>query len=58
MWAKIAENMQLPWQTVEAMHWDLGVVEMAERAGVVRFTWSLDKPQGTQRSPLTNDSKS
>lgn len=40
MWAKIAEEMAVPWRAAEAMHWQLGETEMARRAGVVPFTLS------------------
>ncbi|RFU32667.1 hypothetical protein B7463_g3650, partial [Scytalidium lignicola] len=38
MWAKIAEEMGVPWRAAEAMHWQLGEVDMAHRAGVVPFS--------------------
>lgn len=38
MWAKIAEEMAIPWRAAEAMHWQMGEVEMARRAGVTPFT--------------------
>jgi hypothetical protein len=38
MWAKVAEEMAVPWRAAEAMHWQLGEAEMARRAGVVPFT--------------------
>lgn len=38
MWAKVAEEMQVPWRAAEAMHWQLGESEMARRAGVVPFS--------------------
>ncbi|CUS11493.1 unnamed protein product [Tuber aestivum] len=47
MWAEVAKEMGLPWRTVEAMHWKLGEIEMARRAGVVPFSLSniaLDAP--------------
>ncbi|KAH7012711.1 uncharacterized protein B0I36DRAFT_223834, partial [Microdochium trichocladiopsis] len=37
MWAKVAEEMGIPWRAAEAMHWHLGEVNMAERAGVTPF---------------------
>ncbi|PSR78219.1 hypothetical protein BD289DRAFT_338334, partial [Coniella lustricola] len=37
MWAKVAEEMHVPWRAVEAMHWHLGESDMATRAGVVPF---------------------
>ena len=47
MWSKIAEEMAIPWQTAEAMHWRLGDQEMALRAGVVPFiqySKAVDRP--------------
>lgn len=38
MWAKVAEEMSIPWRAVEAMHWQLGEQEMARRAGVTPFS--------------------
>ena len=38
MWAKVAEDLQVPWRAAEAMHWALGEAEMARRAGVVAFS--------------------
>lgn len=40
MWAKVAEEMGLPWRAAEAMHWQLGEADMARRAGVVPFSLS------------------
>lgn len=40
MWAKIAEEMTLPWRAAEAMHWQMGEHEMARRAGVTAFSLS------------------
>lgn len=40
MWAKIAEDLAVPYRAVEAMHWELGEHEMAQRAGVVPFSLS------------------
>ncbi|KAK0253039.1 hypothetical protein LTS09_011949 [Friedmanniomyces endolithicus] len=37
MWEKIAKEMQLPWRAAEAMHWQIGEVEMAQRANVPMF---------------------
>ncbi|KAG5918884.1 hypothetical protein E4U61_001396 [Claviceps capensis] len=34
MWAKIGEELNVPWEVVEDMHWRLGAAEMAERARV------------------------
>ncbi|KAH6651425.1 hypothetical protein F5144DRAFT_475662, partial [Chaetomium tenue] len=41
MWAKVAEEIGVPWRAAEAMHWQLGETEMTKRAGVVPF--SLNK---------------
>ncbi|OQV09671.1 Myb-like DNA-binding domain-containing protein [Cladophialophora immunda] len=44
MWARVAEEMGTPWRAVEAMHWQIGEQEMAERAGVTPF--SLNNANG------------
>jgi hypothetical protein len=41
MWAKVAEEMAVPWRAAEAMHWQLGEADMARRAGVVPFSLNL-----------------
>lgn len=55
MWAKVAEEMAVPWRAAEAMHWQLGEQDMARRAGVVPFSLSnvaLDAPpQGHRATP-------
>lgn len=59
MWAKIAEEMAVPWRAAEAMHWQLGEADMARRAGVVPFSLSsvtLDTPTG--HSPHSNHQRS
>ena len=38
MWAKVAEDLQVPWRAAEAMHWEIGKDEMGRRAGIVPFT--------------------
>lgn len=38
MWAKVAEELAVPWRAAEAMHWQLGETDMARRAGVVPFS--------------------
>ena len=53
MWAKVAEEMAIPWRAAEAMHWQLGEADMARRAGVVPFSLSnvtLDAPPSGHRS--------
>lgn len=37
MWEKISKEMALPWRAAEAMHWQIGEVEMAQRANVPVF---------------------
>lgn len=37
MWEKISKEMAIPWRAAEAMHWQLGEVEMASRANVSVF---------------------
>ncbi|KAJ9141847.1 snRNA-activating protein complex subunit 4 [Pleurostoma richardsiae] len=49
MWAKVAEEMQVPWRAAEAMHWQIGETEMARRAGVVPF--SLSHPNAPDIGP-------
>ncbi|KKY28849.1 putative myb dna-binding domain protein [Phaeomoniella chlamydospora] len=44
MWAKVAEEMSIPWRAAEAMHWQLGEQEMAKRAGVQPFSLSNTTP--------------
>lgn len=52
MWARVAEEMAVPWRAAEAMHWQLGEAEMARRAGVVPFsltTVSTNDPSSSHR---------
>ena len=51
MWAKIAEEMTLPWRAAEAMHWQMGEHEMARRAGVTAFSLSNNQQQQHQAMP-------
>ena len=37
MWEKISKEMALPWRAAEAMHWQIGEIEMAQRANVPVF---------------------
>lgn len=37
MWEGIAKEMALPWRAAEAMHWQIGEGEMANRANVPVF---------------------
>ncbi|MCJ1344893.1 hypothetical protein MMC31_003098 [Peltigera leucophlebia] len=43
MWANVAGKLKVPWQTAEAMHWILGMEEMASRAGVKPFVMAVCK---------------
>lgn len=40
MWKPLAAELNVPWRAAEAMHWQLGQVEMARRAGVTPFSIS------------------
>ena len=37
MWEKIAKEMQIPWRAAENMHWQMGEIDMAQRANVPVF---------------------
>lgn len=37
MWKKIAKEMQIPWRAAENMHWQMGEIDMAQRANVPVF---------------------
>lgn len=54
MWAKVAEEMSMPWRAAEAMHWQLGEQDMRRRAGVtVPFalaTSTSEGPRGSSRA--------
>ncbi|KAI8634137.1 hypothetical protein F5Y19DRAFT_200801 [Xylariaceae sp. FL1651] len=53
MWAKVAEEMAIPWRAAEAMHWQLGEQDMARRAGVTPFSLSaqtLETAHGSSRA--------
>ncbi|KAI9788999.1 MAG: hypothetical protein M1833_002786 [Piccolia ochrophora] len=58
MWAKIAEEMTLPWRAVEAMHWQLGEHEMARRAGVVPFSIASPAVEPPHKSRKTSGASS
>ncbi|KAI4208934.1 MAG: hypothetical protein LQ351_008070 [Letrouitia transgressa] len=53
MWQDIANELKIPWRTVEAMHWDLGRDEIARRAGTkpyyVQYT-ETETPLAPQRA--------
>ncbi|KAI1825705.1 hypothetical protein F4861DRAFT_162260 [Xylaria intraflava] len=50
MWAKVAEEMAIPWRAAEAMHWHLGEQDMARRAGVTPFSLSAQTLETTHGS--------
>lgn len=52
MWAKVAEELQVPWRAAEAMHWQLGEVDMARRAGVVPFSLASGNVESTARAAV------
>lgn len=51
MWEKIAKEMQLPWRAAEAMHWQIGEVEMAQRANVPVFHLAHQPGSSNQAGP-------
>jgi hypothetical protein len=38
IWGPLAQELGVPWRSAEAMHWQLGELEMARRAGAIPFT--------------------
>ena len=38
MWQMIADEMDVPWRTIEEMHWRIGKIGMAQRANVAVFS--------------------
>ena len=38
IWTPLAKELQVPWRSAEAMHWQLGEEDMARRAGSTLFT--------------------
>jgi hypothetical protein len=56
MWEKIAKEMALPWRAAEAMHWQIGEVEMASRANVPVFHLAGTASQAQSQSQ-TNASR-
>ncbi|KAI1060034.1 hypothetical protein LB507_011617 [Fusarium sp. FIESC RH6] len=58
MWAKVAEEMGIPWRAAEAMHWQLGEADMARRADVVPFslvTVNVERDTGQTGPALGSD---
>ncbi|KAI6092722.1 hypothetical protein F4821DRAFT_277890 [Hypoxylon rubiginosum] len=64
MWKQVANEMGVPWRTVEKMHWQLGEVEIARRAGAnlfnPNFSTSPSEGQhgGSKASPRHSHSRS
>ncbi|KAI9788781.1 MAG: hypothetical protein M1816_006562 [Peltula sp. TS41687] len=50
MWARVGEELAVPWRAAEAMHWQLGEQDMARRAGVVPFSLSSAAIETAPRS--------
>lgn len=60
IWAKVAEELAVPWRAAEAMHWELGEADMARRAGVLPFSLTAVNTKGNstyQNSPLRPNSE-
>lgn len=64
MWAKVAEELQVPWRAAEAMHWKLGESEIARRTGATPFslppgqTEAQPKAVPPQRPPMHSHTNS
>ncbi|KAI1354313.1 hypothetical protein F5Y01DRAFT_12835 [Xylaria sp. FL0043] len=57
MWAKVAEEMAIPWRAAEAMHWQLGEQDMARRAGVTPFSLSAQTLETTHGGSARSTSR-
>lgn len=44
MWEKIAKEMQIPWRAAENMHWQMGEIEISNRANVQPFQLAGQQP--------------
>ncbi|KAH7321102.1 hypothetical protein B0I35DRAFT_477618 [Stachybotrys elegans] len=51
MWAKVADELSVPWRAAEAMHWQLGEADMARRAGVTPFSLAAVNVETRHGSP-------
>lgn len=58
MWAKVAEELAVPWRAAEAMHWQLGEQDMARRAGVVPFSLAAVNAEASAASRRNSPSRS
>lgn len=54
IWAPIAEEMSIPWTEVEAMHWQLGQQEMAQRASDTLTSTSHTTTPRSRRRPSSD----
>lgn len=52
MWSKVARETGIPWRAAEAMHWQLGQLDMAQRAGVTPL---LLQEASIESAPPTGD---
>ncbi|MCJ1288103.1 hypothetical protein MMC26_007458 [Xylographa opegraphella] len=51
MWTPLAIELGVPWRAAELLHWEMGEVEMARRAGVVPFSKASTAGSSSQPSP-------
>ena len=54
MWEKVAKEMGIPWRAAEAMHWQLGEHDMAQRANAPIFHLSSPFVAVSQTTPNTH----
>ncbi|KAG5940677.1 hypothetical protein E4U59_002302 [Claviceps monticola] len=56
MWAKIGQEMKLPWEEAEEMHWRLGAEGLAKRTGAANLTVAPREPVQTTDERFSDDS--
>jgi hypothetical protein len=49
LWMQIAQELDVPWRSAEAMHWYLGEDDMARRAGLVPWSKRVNLVHTFQR---------
>ncbi|KAL9614113.1 MAG: hypothetical protein Q9167_001398 [Letrouitia subvulpina] len=54
MWQDIANELKIPWRTVEAMHWDLGRDEIARRAGTKPYYVQYTETETPLATPIAD----
>ncbi|KAI1388765.1 uncharacterized protein F4822DRAFT_429380 [Hypoxylon trugodes] len=54
MWARVGEEMEIPWKAAESMHWKLGETDMAARAGVTKTFPLKTEAEGSQNGTRTS----